>query len=114
MSMGIVQQMYPHLFTAWRRVVDGRQVSWQLIGTVPCRWEESFDIRSGVAGDASGSAVDIMAPHPLPGSGLAPKDRVAFGQSEEATPPDTAYAIVSVVPEYRSSQLIDHWEMAAR
>lgn len=115
MSMGVAQQMYPHLFTAWRRVAAGRQVSWQLIGTAPCRWEEAVDIRPGISGDTSGSTVGIMTPHPLPsGELVAPKDKVAFGRSTEAAPPDTAYAVVSVIPEYRDSRRIDHWEVTAR
>ena len=112
--MGLKKRMYPHELTRWRRVADGRDATWERMGTLPCRWEMVRETTTGTGGDAAAWHASIMLPARTAEAPLRYQDRVILGAVADEEPPKEALSVTTIGAEYCSRALPDHWEAEAR
>lgn len=111
--MGLLECMYPHTLTVWRKTPEGRKVSWENLGQIRCRWEERHGSHRSPSGDVADYSALILIPCPLPTPPLLQGDRVTLEASWDSTPPADALAVTTVAPYSVGVSTPDHWEATA-
>ena len=107
-------RMTPNDLTAWRKTPDGRSASWNRIGTMRCRWDETRETSAGLSGDVASWRAEIVLACGDGDPPLKRGDHAALGLRDEATPTSDALEIVSCDPVFLGGAQPHHWEATAR
>ena len=96
--------MYPHIVTVWRRVEEGRSVSWKRTVFQRCRLEPTYGASPGDRGDSSERSADLI---------VKSRGKAALGIFDHAQPPKDAFVVESVsMVSINGAPL--HWEAELR
>lgn len=107
-------RMTPSVLTAWRRVPEGRSASWEPLGLLRCRWDESRETRAGTSGDTPSWSAELLLPCRTDEPPLLRGDRVALGARSDAVPPADALEVTNCYPVHLGGPHPHHWEAVAR
>lgn len=106
--------MTPNLLTVWRAAEEGRSSSWERVGAMRCRWDESRETDAGTSGDTAAWSVEIILPCVTDEPPLLRGDRVALGMRLGDDPAADALAVVNCHPVHLGGAHPHHWEAVAR
>lgn len=106
--------MYPHTMTAWRPTEEGRSISWERLGTIPCRFDAERDINSSASGDDASWTASILVPSQNTEPPLKRGDRVCLGARDDANPVPGSMKVTRCDPVSLDRPEPDHWEAVAR
>lgn len=103
--------MYPHIVTVWRRVEEGRSVSWKRTVFQRCRLEPTYGASPGDRGDSSERSADLIVKSR--GKPFGTGDKAALGIFDHAQPPKDAFVVESVSMVSINGVPL-HWEAELR
>lgn len=103
--------MYPHAVTVWRRVEEGRSVSWKRTAFQRCRLEPTYGASPGDRGDESARSADLICKSR--GKPFGKGDMVAMGAVDGDVPPSDAFRVESVSMVSIGGAPL-HWEAELR
>lgn len=106
--------MYPHTLTAWRPSQDGREVQWERIGAIQCRFDMERTITTSTSGDDASWVASILIPSTNPKPPLDRGDSIALGLYADDKPITGSMKVTRCDPVSLDRSTPDHWEAEAR